>query len=70
MLYRIVVVARSHFRRLSSENSDVTCAVAVKILHPPCALKFEVGRQGKASRNTGLSATVSTRALKVATSSP
>src|SRR5262249_1270658 len=34
----------------SSENSDVSCAVAVEILHPPCALKFEVGREGEVAR--------------------
>src|SRR5262249_33804141 len=49
-LNRIVVVARSHLRRLASENSDIAGTVAVEILHPPCALKFEVGHQGEIAR--------------------
>src|SRR5262249_26114834 len=49
-LNRIVVVARSHLRRLASENSDLAGTVAVEIPPPPCALKFEVSRQGEIAR--------------------
>jgi hypothetical protein len=46
----IVVVARSSLRRLASKNSNVFSVVAVEILNPPCALKFEVGHQGEVAR--------------------
>src|SRR5262249_2570542 len=46
-LNRVVVVACSPLRRLASENSDITGTVAVEILHPPCAFKFEVRPAGR-----------------------
>jgi hypothetical protein len=49
----IVVVARPHLRRLASENYDIAGTVAVELLHPPCAFKFEVGHQGEIARFEG-----------------
>jgi len=49
----IVVVARSDLRRLASKNSDVSSAVAIEILHPPCALKFEIGQQARLRGSSG-----------------
>jgi hypothetical protein len=51
----VVVVARPQFRRLTIENSDVACAVAVEVFYPPGALKFEVGREGEMRGSSGRS---------------